>query len=143
MILSQKISPLVICEILGLHVNTLTADNKYFLCNSENFPQPIQMQFIKNKKHFLNFLLYFWDLYPILNILKKKITLIAYTFTKILTANNFFRLMSKKHPFRTSFHSQHVKVSQTLVKCEWQQFYHIISLLWGKLNWKMSLFVMR
>ena len=30
-------------EILGLFVNTLTADDKYSLHNSENLTQPIQM----------------------------------------------------------------------------------------------------
>ena len=34
-------SLLVICEILGLFVNTLTADHKYSLCDSENSQQPI------------------------------------------------------------------------------------------------------
>ena len=37
-------SLLVICEIVGLFVNTLTTDDKYFLLNSENLGQPIQMQ---------------------------------------------------------------------------------------------------
>ena len=38
---------LVTCEILGLFVNLLTADYKYSLRNSQNLPQPIQMQFFK------------------------------------------------------------------------------------------------
>ena len=36
-------SLLAIGEILGLLVNLLTADDKYFICNGENFLQPIQM----------------------------------------------------------------------------------------------------
>ena len=39
--LSGTMSLLVICEILGLFVNTLTVSEKYFLCNSENLLQPI------------------------------------------------------------------------------------------------------
>ena len=39
-----KISPLFIFEILGVFVNTLTADDKYPLRDSESFPIPIQMQ---------------------------------------------------------------------------------------------------
>ena len=42
--LSRKISLLVICKILGLFVNTLTADGKYSLCNRENLPQTIQIE---------------------------------------------------------------------------------------------------
>ena len=34
---------LVICEILGLFVKTLTADDKYSLRNCEILPQPVQM----------------------------------------------------------------------------------------------------
>ena len=37
-------SLLVISEILGLFVNTLTADAKHSLHNRENSMQPIQMQ---------------------------------------------------------------------------------------------------
>ena len=35
-------SLLVISGILRLFVNTLTADDKYFICRSENLPQPIE-----------------------------------------------------------------------------------------------------
>ena len=45
-------SPLVISKILGLLINTLTADNKYCLRKSENAPQPLQMQLSKKQKGF-------------------------------------------------------------------------------------------
>ena len=45
-------SLLVICEILGHFVNTLTADDKYSLCNTELLLQPIQMQLSKKEKIF-------------------------------------------------------------------------------------------
>ena len=47
-----KMSLLVICEILGRFINTLTADDKYFLRNSENFQQLIQMGIPKKQKTF-------------------------------------------------------------------------------------------
>ena len=53
--LSWKMSQLVISDILGLSVNTLTADDKCFLRNRKNLPQPIQMQLSKKQKCFLNF----------------------------------------------------------------------------------------
>ena len=46
--LRLKRALLVICKILGLPVNTLTTDDKYFLFNRENLTQPIQMQLSKN-----------------------------------------------------------------------------------------------
>ena len=53
--LSSKISLLVICEIVGLFVNTLTANDKYSLHNRKNLPQPIQMQLSKKQKKFSQF----------------------------------------------------------------------------------------
>ena len=55
----RKITLLVICETLGLFVNTLTAGDKYYLCNSGNLPQAIQMELSKNKKLSLKFSLNF------------------------------------------------------------------------------------
>ena len=43
-------SLLVIFELLGVFVNTLTADDKYYLRNSENLLLPIQMQLTKKWK---------------------------------------------------------------------------------------------
>ena len=57
--LSWKISLLVICEIIGLFVNTMSVDDKYFICNSENLPQTIQMQLCKMQKKILKFFLHF------------------------------------------------------------------------------------
>ena len=37
-------SPLVLCKMLGLSVNILTADGKYFVQYCENLPLQIQMQ---------------------------------------------------------------------------------------------------
>ena len=40
-----EISPLVLGEILGAFVKTLTVDDKYPVQDCENLPLPIQMQF--------------------------------------------------------------------------------------------------
>ena len=45
----------MICKILGLFVNTLTADDKYSLLNMDNLVQPIQMQLPKKQKTFSEF----------------------------------------------------------------------------------------
>ena len=57
--------------------------------------------------------------------LKKKIIVIASVFSKLQTVKVLFRPPSKKRRFRISFDSQHVKVSQTLVKSAWEQIYQI------------------
>ena len=45
-------SLLVISEILGLFLNTLTTDEKYSLRNSENLSESIKMQLSKTQKTF-------------------------------------------------------------------------------------------
>ena len=45
----------MICKILRLFVNTLTADNKYFLINRDTLTQPIQMQLFQRQKTFYEF----------------------------------------------------------------------------------------
>ena len=47
-----KISPLVLSEILGLFVNTLTAEAKYPVQGSEIFQLPIEMQLSEKPKPF-------------------------------------------------------------------------------------------
>ena len=89
----------------------------------------------------MNFSLHSWNLYQFLNILKKKLTLIAYVFPKIQTAKYVVRQMSKNLRFRTPFDSQYVKWCQTFVKSAWQHFNQISSPLRAKLTWKMSLLV--
>ena len=37
----------MICKILGLFVNTLTADDKYSVLNRDNLMQPIQRKLFK------------------------------------------------------------------------------------------------
>ena len=47
----MEISLLVIYQSLRLFVNTLTVDDKYFLCNGENLLEVIQMQLSKKQKN--------------------------------------------------------------------------------------------
>ena len=111
-----KMSPLVLCEILGESCNTLTADWKYFVQDCVNLPVRIQMQLSKNQKLFLNFFSHFLNLHQILNILQPTMITIATVFQKLQTVKNLLRSLSKKRRFRTRFNSQHVKASQILVK---------------------------
>ena len=48
-------SLLVICERLGLSVDTLTANDKYLLRNSENFSELIEMQLSEKQKTFCEY----------------------------------------------------------------------------------------
>ena len=83
--LSWKKSLLLTCQILGLLVNTLAADEKYPVLNRDNLTIPIEMQLSQKQKVFLNFLLLFWSLPETLNVFAKKMTLIAFVFLNLRT----------------------------------------------------------
>ena len=53
---SWKKAFLLTCQILGLLVNTLAADEKYPVLNRDNLTIPIQMQLSQKKKTFSQFL---------------------------------------------------------------------------------------
>ena len=48
--LSRKNSLVVTWKILGLFINTLTADNKYYFISRDNLTQPVQMHLSKEQK---------------------------------------------------------------------------------------------
>ena len=60
-----------------------------------------------------------------MNILKKRMTLIAYLFLRLRPAKNVVRYMCKKSRFRLPFQKEHGKLVSTLFKFERQHLYHI------------------
>ena len=89
----------VICSILGLFVNSLTANNKYFLLNRDNLLQHFQMHLSQKWKIFSFFFfsfLHFLNLYWILNIFKKTMTLV-YLYLYFLLKCIFELTDSEKH----------------------------------------------
>ena len=132
--LSWRKSLLVICKILGLFLNTLTAVDEYSLLYSNNLTKPIQMELFKKQKTVCQLFaacLKFWTFW------KKN----AHVFPKWPTGKDVVRQMSKKSCFRTPFNRQHGKRSQILWKLAWQHVYHIYWSLRKILNWKNSLLV--
>ena len=68
---------------MGLLVSTLAADEKYPVLNRDNLTIPIQMQLSQKQKTFLNFFMHFSNLDKISNILKQKMSLIDFLFSKL------------------------------------------------------------
>ena len=101
----------------------------------------MRCNFLENEKLFLNFFLHFWNLVSILNVFKKKMTLIAEVFPKLRSPKNKVRSISIKSRFKGSFKKQHGKCAQTLLKFAWQNLYHIYWSLWRQLTFKKSLLV--
>ena len=81
----------MISKILGMFINTLTADEKYSVPKKDNLTQPIQMQLSKKQNVFLNLFLDSSNLDQIFNILKKMMIIIAYIVPKLQTAKDVVR----------------------------------------------------
>ena len=81
----------MISKILGMFINTLTADEKYSIPKKDNLTQPIQMQLSKKQNVFLNLFLDSSNLDQIFNILKKMMIIIAYIVPKLQTAKDVVR----------------------------------------------------
>ena len=87
----MKKSTLVLCIILRLFFNTLTADDKYSLLNIDNLTQPIQILLSQKQKTFSQFFSAF--LKPALNFehFQKKEDLIADVFQKLPSAKKVIK----------------------------------------------------
>ena len=83
--LSWKKSLLLTCQILGLLVNTLAADEKYPVLNRENLTIPIQMQLSQKQKIFSQFFAAFLEARLNFEHYEKKIILTAFVFLKLRT----------------------------------------------------------
>ena len=129
---------LVLGEIFGMFVNTLTSDRKYPVQGCENLQLPIHMQLSEKKKTFSQFYFPFLESTSNFKILKKNMIVIANVFPKLQTVKNLVRPLSKKRPFRTCFDSEHVKASQLLAKSWWEPFYHFLFSFSRKLIWNVS-----
>ena len=76
-----------------------------------------------------------------MNISEEKMTLIADVFAKLRTPKHMVRSISKRSRSKGSFGKQHGKSAKTLLKFEWQHFYHIYSSLQRRLTCKTTLLV--
>ena len=101
----------------------------------------LKWNYLENKKSFPDFFLNASNLVSVLNIFKRKITLVAYIFPKLRTPKNVVRSMSKKSRFTEPFQKQDGKGTQTLLKSERQHLYHIYGSLIRQLSREKSLLV--
>ena len=64
--------------------------------------------------------------------------LIANVLPKLKIVNILISTLSKKHRFKTSFGSEHVKASQLLAKSTWECIYHVLLSFSRIIIWNMS-----
>ena len=81
--LSRKKSLLLTCKIMGLLVNTLAADEKYFVLHRDNLTIPNQMQLSEKQKTFFSFFASFLKSAWNFEHFEKKMTLSAFAFPKL------------------------------------------------------------
>ena len=120
----------MLCKILRLFLNTLTADRKYPLLNRSNLTQAIQILLSRKQKTSCGFFSAF--LKATLNFAhfqKNKMTLIADVFPKLPSLKKIIRKVSVKSRFRGPFDKKHEKRAQRPLKSGEGYLYHICSSL--------------
>ena len=88
---SWKKSPLMTFKVLGLFVNPLPPDDKYFLLNRGNLLQHFQMQLCQKRKKNSHFLLTFSKFRLYLEHFQKKVNLTDDVVLNLLTPKYFVR----------------------------------------------------
>ena len=137
--LTYKKSLLFTCQILGLLVNTLAADEKYRVLNRENLTIPIQMQLSHKQKTFSQFFATFLKSRLNLKHFQKRDDPHSFCSSEVTYSKNVARKKSKNYSFGRPFDKQHGKRAQALFKSASQHLYHIHWLLRSQLSWKTSL----
>ena len=95
---SCKKSLLVICKSSRRFFHTMSSIDKCSLPNRDNLMQPIHMQLSQKLKTFCSFIFHFRNFLYILDIFRKKMTLIAYLFLRLRPAKSVVRYMGKSPP---------------------------------------------
>ena len=97
--------------------------------------------YLKNAILFLDFLLYFWNVHEIYNILEKRMSVLAWLFRKSLFPKEVATETSRKSCFRTPFGNQRVNGFQTPLKVVTHHYYPFFPWISGKLSWKKNTLV--
>ena len=124
---------MVISEILGLSVKTLTSDDKYSCYKRENFPQAIQIQLPKKPKTFYEFLISFLESTSNFKLFQKKYESDSSVISVIIDSESSCYLNVLKVYLRTPLVTQCVGWSKTLMKSNRQEFAQLLH-FYG-LNW--------
>ena len=92
----------------------------------------------KNGRLFLDFLLHFWNVHKIWNIWKKRMSVLAWLFPKVLLPKEVATETSTKSCFRTPFGNQRINWFQTPLKVARHHLYPLFPWIPGKLSWKKT-----
>ena len=133
-----KTSPWLNFSVIGLFVNTWTADYKYLIPDCENLSFLIQIQLSSKKKTFSRFFIPFIESPSNFKYFQKRKIVIGNVFAKLATVQGLVTSLTNQRRLKNSFDSHHVKRFQTLVICSWEHFYHIFWSMWEEIIWQTS-----
>ena len=114
--LSWKTSLLLTCQILGLLVSTLAADEMYLLLNRDNMTISIQMQLSQKKITFSQFFPAFLKFRLNFKYSQTKYIPLRFCISGITDFENVVREITKKPRLRERFDKQHGKRAQALLE---------------------------
>ena len=102
------------------------------------FGNNFKRYYMKNGRLFLDFLLKFWNVREIYNILKKRMRVLALLFPKLLFPKKIATETSRRSCFRTPFGNQRVNGFQTTLKVASHHYYPFSRWISGKLSFKKT-----
>ena len=102
------------------------------------FCNNFERYYLKNGRLFLDFLLHFWNVHKIWNIWKKRMSVLAWLFPKVLLPKEVATETSTKSCFRTPFGNQRVNGFQTPLKVARHHYYPLFPWFSCKLSWKKT-----
>ena len=114
--LCSKKSLLLTCEILGVLVNTLAADEKYPALNRDNVTTAIQIQLSQQQKTFSQFFAVFLKFRLNFKHFETKHDHHRFCISEVTDSENVVREMSKKSYFRGCFDNEYGKRAHTPLK---------------------------
>ena len=129
-------SLLVRSKILGLFVNTLTAEYTYSRRNMQTFTQQVQTPLSLKQKIFSGFFIAFLKSKWNADILKKKESLLASVFPKLLTPKEKLLKCLKSLTSEQLSVINLLIVGNTAKKSARHYYYPIFPWVWDKLSWK-------
>ena len=94
--------------------------------------------YLKNGRLFQDFLLHFWNVHEIYNILKKRMSVLASLFPKLLFRKEVATETSRRSHFKTPFGNQRVNGFQTPLKVATHHYYPFSPWIPGKMSWKKT-----
>ena len=102
------------------------------------FSNNFKRLYAKNGRLFLDFLLNFWNVHKIWNIWKKRMSVLAWLFPKVLLPKEVATETSTKSCFRTPFGNQRVNGFQTPLKVARHHYYPLFPWIPGELSSKKT-----